>query len=353
MANHRLDFILFGQNLRIFVIFLKSNRPHAFFFINFEFVFFITYMTRTYFHIFISVLVVVATASCSGHKATTDTGSFTVISINSLSDSTEAVTSAELQAFLKTVGASDLNSWRQTDAARIFSPAADSVFAELKPERTVASVIANARREGLQIPATNFATGVWGKRQSILFTDSVMIVALNHYLGPAYPGYEGLPEHIRRLKTPEMLPYDIAEALTATAYPYEGDNATTISRLLYEGALTEAKMRLVDNASPSAALGYDEETYAEIEHNERELWQKILENRLLFDRDPTVAARLTAPAPFTSILGGKVPGRVGRYVGWRIVMAYLDHNPEVSLTDLLSKDFYLSDEILRRADYRP
>lgn len=32
MANHGLDFILFGQNLRIFVIFLKSTRQHAFFF---------------------------------------------------------------------------------------------------------------------------------------------------------------------------------------------------------------------------------------------------------------------------------------------------------------------------------
>lgn len=39
MANLGLDFILFGQNLRIFVIFLKSNHSRALFFINFEFVF--------------------------------------------------------------------------------------------------------------------------------------------------------------------------------------------------------------------------------------------------------------------------------------------------------------------------
>ena len=310
-------------------------------------------MQRIINHIIFLIAVALLVAGCDKQKSDPDNITTGVLSIHKFNDSIPANTSAELRAFLKTIGAPDFASWSQTSAARVFTPDADSVFKSRNPGQVIASVITNARHERLRVPAKKFATVVWSKRQSIIFTDSVMLIALNHYLGPDYPGYAGMPEYIRRQKSPEMLPYDIAEAMVATAYPYDGNNATVLNRLLYEGALAEAKMRLVKDASPAVALGYDDDTFKQIEQNEHDLWQKILEKKLLFDHDPTTAARLVAPSPVTGILGTRVPGRVGRYVGWRIIRTYLERNPDTTLSDILSSNFYMSDDILRKAGYRP
>ncbi len=39
--------------------------------------------------------------------------------------------------------------------------------------------------------------------------DTVVIVALNHYLGSDYEGYASFPDHLRRLKSAERLPLDV------------------------------------------------------------------------------------------------------------------------------------------------
>jgi len=49
-------------------------------------------------------------------------------------------------------------------------------------------------------------------------------------------------------------------------------------------------------------------------------------------------------------LDSESPGRLGRYVGWQIVRAFMDKNPEVTLTELLDIP---ADEIFKKSNYKP
>ena len=50
------------------------------------------------------------------------------------------------------------------------------------------------------------------------------------------------------------------------------------------------------------------------------------------------------------MIGQDVPGAAGRFIGHRIINSYLD-NRAVSIADMLSPDFYESQEVLGDSKY--
>jgi hypothetical protein len=249
-----------------------------------------------------------------------------------------------------------LNAWSSSSAVCVFTPPVDSVYPTLIPlEHQLGVILKNAEDEGLNLPNYSYAAVVWGKHIPIVFVDDIMLIALNHYLGSTYPGYSRWPEYQRITKSPDFLPYDLAEALVASNNVFVGDTnkATVLNLMLYNGAITEAKMRLVEDADEAHALGYTDEQMQWLNVNERELWQSLVGKNLLYDVSDFTKEKLIDPTPATSILSANAPGRVGRFLGYKIVKAYLKHNPDKKLKHLLLPEFYMSKETLINAQYEP
>ena len=243
---------------------------------------------------------------------------------------------------------STLVEWAHSPAVAIFTPPTLQVYPSVAPVADELSyIVTNAGTQGLDLPRRHYAAVVWGNIKPIVFTDSCMLIALNHYLGADFEGYAALPDFIRATRTPAMLPYAMAEALVGVQYPYvRTPESTVLSRLVYEGAMAEAKLRLVDGATLAAVLGYDEEQLRTLEARYNELWNQLVAKNMLYTTSEEIADRLVAPAPFTSVLGNDVPGRAGRFIGYCIVSNYLNGNPQTTLAELLSPDFYNNKAIL-------
>ncbi|MEO6347494.1 MAG: gliding motility lipoprotein GldB, partial [Aquaticitalea sp.] len=68
------------------------------------------------------------------------------------------------------------------------------------------------------------------------------------------------------------------------------------------------------------------------------------------DRD--LPSRFIADAPFSKFyldLDNQSPGRLGQYIGWQIVRAYMQKN-DVSMMDMLQKDAL---EIFKVSNFKP
>lgn len=271
-----------------------------------------------------------------------------------------ATDTAELTAFLKVVSDEDtparrMASWAWSLAPMVFTPEVDSVFTGTDSlALALGNILARTRSAGLELPRRHYAAVVWGRPESVMFVDSVMLIAMNHYLGAESPAYDSFPLYLRLTKEPRLMPYDLAEALIATSYPYEdGDNATVLSRLLYEGALMQAKIAALPGGNLQDALGYRPEQYAFVRDEEAALWNTLVSRSLLYDTSARTAEKLVNPAPNVPELDVRTPGRTGRYIGARIVEAYMERHPDTTLPYLLSPDFYNSPETLRQAHYNP
>ena len=196
-------------------------------------------------------------------------------------------------------------------------------------------------------------------RQSVVLAgDTAVFIALNHYLGSGHPAYSGFPAYQRRQKTPSRIPLDVAEAVLAASYPYvppkaDVGGATALSRMLYEGALIELVMRAT-GVSEQEALGWTPDELRWAAANERRVWDEMLRRRLLFSTDPAVGTRLLDPAPSVPLVNASSPGRIGRFMGRRIVDSWLRATGSAPSADrLLSPEFYNSRQTLGEAGYNP
>lgn len=262
------------------------------------------------------------------------------------SDSTGSV-GAEAAALLKTLGYeptyTGMLDYSDSKAVKVFTPDIVNIYSDLTAENeAINDVLTNAEAEGLKIPSNlRFATVAWGRPQSMIFCDSVLLIGLNHYLGKDYAGYAGFPEYIREQKDRRFLPYDLAEAIVATYYPYSpGEYNSVSNRLIYEGAIAYTRYILAGEDDESGALGYDAQQLEMLGKRRDELQNTMIAKKLMFDSSPSVQSRLFDPSPATQILADGLPGRAGRYIGYMLVKDYMDRHGDMTLADILSPEFY-------------
>lgn len=246
-----------------------------------------------------------------------------------------------------------LDSWSRSRVVEVFQPAVDSAYPDLTGlSSQIGHILQAARHESLDLPDLEFATVVWGNPRPMVRIDSVVLMALNHYLGQDYPGYAGWPEYRRANKTSRMMQYDVASVLAATQYPMEmGADATLLNWMLYEGALVEARMRLVGKPELHEALGYTQEQLEFARKHLYDMWQEMSVRQMIYDTDPLIIDRFVAPAPASPLMRSEAPGRIGCYVGYRIVKDYLARYPDTTLPKLLSKNFYGSQQTLIKSGF--
>ena len=241
-----------------------------------------------------------------------------------------------------------LVAYSESRAVKVFQPDVDRMYPNVDAlEQQIGGMVAAAQKNDVKLGVSTYCTVVWGFNQSIVKNDSIVFIALNQFLGSEYPGYSHIDYYLRREKIPEMIPYKLAEALVAMEYPFDFiQQPTLLSRMLYEGAMVEAVMRIVPHASLGMALGYDDEQLELAEDNMQKIWNEMSVAKHVYSIDYSLIERLTSPAPSSPYLEGKAPGRIGRFIGYQIVKAYLKKHSDTTLTQLLSPKFYTDPQSL-------
>lgn len=248
-----------------------------------------------------------------------------------------------------------IDSLSHTAAFAMFEPEVDKAFPSTAAiEKQLGTLDANIRHQLPTLPHYSYYGIISPYRQQVMLVDSVIYVALNHYLGAGHEAYSSMPEYTRATKTPTYIPLDIAEAIVAIEYPFVADSApTAIQYFLYEGALLKAVADLTGITDTATLMGWTSEQLAQAEAQQGAVWRKMAADNIIYSTDMSLARRLCAPAPSAMPVSPTLPGRICRYIGYRIVDSYLANNPGTSLSDLLSPTFYNSPSTLINSGYSP
>ncbi len=240
-----------------------------------------------------------------------------------------------------------------SDAVKMFTPEVEKCFDDVSIlERQLGCIRSNFEKELPQVKLNDVYAIVSPYRQSIYIADSTLLLALNHYLGKTHSAYDGFEEYIKRAKEAKYIPYDVVEALIRSFIPFEsnGDDIL-LAKMLYAGAIVVAKMQIVPDASLAQALGYDDKELDWVVENETDLWNSLVSKELLYSTSYFDVKQLLMLSPNTSVLHADAPGRVGVYLGYRIVSSYLKKNSNTTLKMLFDPQFYQSQQTLVASGY--
>lgn len=183
-----------------------------------------------------------------------------------------------------------------------------------------------------------------------IYADSLVIVALELYLGKDHKFYE-FPNYLKyNFEEKQMMP-DVVSNFTYRNIPaYQDKNL--ISQMIFEGKQLYAKDLLLPKYTDADKIGYTPEQIKWCEENENYMWRYFLENEMLYSLDPKLTSRFISPAPFSKFyleIDNDSPGRVGAWIGWQIVRSYMKNN-SVSLSELLKTDPKV---VFEKSKYKP
>lgn len=76
-----------------------------------------------------------------------------------------------------------------------------------------------------------------------------------------------------------------------------------------------------------------------------------MDKRDLFKTESNVLTSYMNDGPFTAEISQDSPGRLGTWIGWRIVDSYMRHNPDVTIQQLMAEGDAQS--VLENSYYKP
>jgi gliding motility-associated lipoprotein GldB len=188
-------------------------------------------------------------------------------------------------------------------------------------------------------------------RNRVILTDTLLLIGLDNYLGEDHRFYEGIDRYIAAGLDAQFLISDVAGAF-AKKVVVPPQERTFLSRIIYYGKELYLKDKLIPFVSDARKMGYTTEEMAWARDNEEQIWRYFIDRELLYSTDNQLDARFLDPAPFSKFrleLDSESPGRLGRYIGWQIVRAFMEKN-DTGLHQMLQLP---ADEIFRLANYKP
>ncbi|NER12491.1 gliding motility lipoprotein GldB [Leptobacterium flavescens] len=188
-------------------------------------------------------------------------------------------------------------------------------------------------------------------RNKVIYTDSLMLVSLDTYLGKDHKFYEGIQNYLRKNFEREMIVSDAVSAFAKSVISFPRSR-TFLSWMILYGKELYLKDVLIPFKTDAQKIGYTQEEYDWAVGNESEIWRYFVERNLIFSTDSKLQDRFINPAPFSKFyleLDTESPGQLGQYIGWQIVRAYMENN-DVSLQELLRTP---EEEIYNNSKFKP
>lgn len=195
-------------------------------------------------------------------------------------------------------------------------------------------------------------TTVTGFVQDNYISDSLFILGLDYYLGPKakYRPVE-LPSYLlKRYQKPYLAP-QVMLVFSRFFNKMSPKDQTTLGDMIYYGKAYYFARHIMPCTPDSLLTGYTAFETTDIEEHEQVIWAAFLENEALYETNHFIKDKFFMERPKTLEIGEKCPDRIGRWIGWRIINAYMETHPEVTLPQLMA----MSDaqEIFRNSKYKP
>lgn len=184
--------------------------------------------------------------------------------------------------------------------------------------------------------------------------DSIMGIGLDMYLGKDFPIYAMLPDYpgymVRKFSEEYIVPNCI-QALGQQLYPGGEPGDKLIVQLVNAGKQQYFLEQVLPYTDDSLRLGYTGEQVKWCLENELMVWQFFVQQDLLYKSDWQNNMHYMNDGPSTQGMPEGSPGKIGAFVGWRIVQSYMKANPKVTLKALMDNKDAMS--IFNRSKYKP
>jgi len=204
---------------------------------------------------------------------------------------------------------------------------------------------------GKKIPSVT--TYVSPFTSNVITMDTLLGIGLHFYLGSGYRYYPTLqlPGYMMKKMSREYIVNDLVKGWLDSDYLDDTSRKDCLSQMIYQGKTLFAMDILSPGTPDTIKTGYSEKQLEWAFLNEARIWGFFIEQGLLFSTNPKVYIKYIHDGNTTQGFPKDAPARLGAFIGWQIVRAYMKKNPGLNLKALFEeKD---ASRILNGSSYKP
>jgi gliding motility-associated lipoprotein GldB len=197
-------------------------------------------------------------------------------------------------------------------------------------------------------------TMISGFNQSVATAENIIGVSLDKYLGrdcSYYRQLSNVPLYKIKNMHPQKLVSDVAYAWGMTEFNDQGKATSVLDHIIHQGKLMYFVDALLPDMHDTLKIGYTAEQLQWCKNNEPQMWNFLVEEKMLYSNKRMDILRFINDGPYTTGLPTESPARTGIWIGWQIVRQYMKKHKEVTVDELMKNtDFQ---QILNDSRYYP
>lgn len=186
----------------------------------------------------------------------------------------------------------------------------------------------------------------------LLITEDYFSIGLHYFMGENFAYYSpNLPQYVRRRFDPEYMELVVAQQLAeGTVLPLKlREQPNLLNKMIREGIKLYVVEQLLPAAPDSMIMMYATEEMAWANAFEQDIYKDLTPK--FFSTNFLDHRSYLAERPFTHEVSRSSAPRLGQYIGWKIVKAYVAETGGVDLANLCTETDY--DKIFRESKYKP
>ncbi len=195
-------------------------------------------------------------------------------------------------------------------------------------------------------------TMITGLYRDIYISDSLFVIGIDFFVG-ADARYKpnDVPEYIYRRFVPDYIVPASFSFLSESFNRVNYEDQTLLNEMVSAGKTYYFTKAMMPCAPDSLIIGFTAEEMAEVNKGQAIVWANFVENQLLYETSHMLKNKFMGERPNVYEIGEKCPGRIGAWVGWEIVKAYMARHPKVTLPELMNETD--AKKIFLLSKYRP
>lgn len=193
-----------------------------------------------------------------------------------------------------------------------------------------------------------------GFNQSAVIAENLVGVSLDKYLGRNCSYYQKLsttPQYKVQNMYKEKIVPDVVYAWGMTEFGESSKATNVLGNMIEQGKYMYFTDALLPSMHDTLKIGYNAKQLEFCLNNEAQMWNYLVENKMLFSNKRMDIVRYINDSPTTSGFPLESPGRAGIWIGWQIVRQYMKKHPKVTLPELMENNNY--QQILNDSEYFP
>ena len=177
-----------------------------------------------------------------------------------------------------------------------------------------------------------------------------LIIGLDFYLGEEHLMFDNIYEYLKIRYDEKFMVADAMEYWLSSEFIDTDDSKTFLDELIFKGKIMYIMNECFPNEAENIIFRFTEEDLTWCKTHEENIWNEILKMDLIYKSDESNYISFFHDSPFTKGMPKESPGRLGYFMGYKIIESYMKEN-NISLKELMKNTN--SQEIFLKSRYIP